>query len=151
MEHLSSKTVKELKEYALDNNIDLGKARTKTQILSIILGGVANISTEPVEEQTVIKANEPVKRIPKSSSASNDGGVVVSRRAEKTVKKTTETQKQEDIQVALFSEKNLHWLGVGNVKKGYNIVKEEAAKLWLQRQGIREATPEEVATYYGKI
>ena len=149
MEHLSSKTVKELKEYAAENGIDLGKARTKTQILSTLLGGESNLSA-PVEEQTVIKADEPVKRTPTSSSASNDSGVVVSRSAEKPVKKTTETLKEEAEKVALFSEKNLHWLGVGNIKKGYNVVKEEAAKLWLQRKGVREATPEEVATYYGK-
>jgi hypothetical protein len=148
MENLSSKTVKDLKEYALEKNIDLGKAKTKTQILSILLGGDSKISS-PVEEQTIIKSNDPVKRKPKSSSESNEGGVVVSNRAN-TVKKTTETQKEEESKTALFSEKNMHWLGVGNVKKGYNIVTEEAAKMWLQRRGIREATPQEVATYYGK-
>jgi hypothetical protein len=146
---LSSKTIKELKEYALDNDIDLGKARTKTQILSILLGGDAKISA-PVEEQVIIKADDPVKRKPVSASQSNDNGVVVSRGAEKSKKAVTETQKEEVIKVALFSEKNLHWLGVGNVKKGYNIVTEEASTLWLQRKGIRKASPEEVATYYGK-
>jgi hypothetical protein len=150
MDNLSSKTVKELKEYAIEQDIDLGKAKTKTQILSILLGGESNISAEPFEEQTVIKADEPIKRVPASSSGSNDNGVVVSRAAGRSVKKTTETTKEEVLKVALFSEKNLHWLGVGNVRPGYNIVTEEAAKLWLTRRGVREATPEEVATYYGK-
>jgi hypothetical protein len=150
MEHLSSKTVKELKEYAVENNVDLGKARTKTQILSILLGGEASISTDPVEEQTVIKSNEPVKRIPTSSSASNEDGVVVSRGASRPKKEGIEIQKEEVVKVALFSEKNLHWLGVGNIRPGYNIVTEEASKLWLTRRGVREATPQEVATYYGK-
>ena len=148
MEHLSSKTVKELKEYAVEKDIDLGKARTKTQILSILLGGESTLSA-PVEEQTVIKADEPIKRQPVSSSGSNENGVVVSRGAEKE-KKVTKTTKEEEGKIALFSEKNLHWQGVGKMQKGYNIVTEEAAKLWLQRRGIREATPEEVATYYGK-
>jgi hypothetical protein len=148
MEHLSSKTVKELKEYAVENNIDLGKSRTKTQILSILLGGESTISA-PVEEQVVIKADEPVKRQPVSASGANKDGVVVSRGADRP-KKTTETIKVEVEKIALFSEKNLHWQGVGKITKGYNIVTEEAAKLWLQRRGIREATPEEVATYYGK-
>ena len=31
-----------------------------------------------------------------------------------------------------------------------NIVSKEAAEKWLKREGIRKATPEEVATYYGK-
>jgi hypothetical protein len=150
MEHLSSKTVKELKEYAVENNVDLGKARTKTQILSILLGGEASISADPVEEQTVIKSSEPVKRIPTSSSASNEDGVVVSRGANRPKKEGIEIQKEEVVKVALFSEKNLHWLGVGNIRPGYNIVTEEASKLWLTRRGVREATPQEVATYYGK-
>jgi hypothetical protein len=149
MDNLSSKTVKQLKEYAVEKNIDLGKAKTKTQILSVLLGGESKLSA-PVEEQTVIKADEPTKRTPASSSGSNEDGTVISRSAERSVKKTTKTQKEEDKKVALFSERNMHWLGVGNIKKGYNIVKEEAAKLWLKRNGIREATPEEVATYYGK-
>jgi hypothetical protein len=150
MEHLSSKTVKELKEYAAENNVDLGKARTKTQILSVLLGGEASISAESFEEQTVIKANEPVKRIPTSSSASNENGVVVSRGANRPKKEGIEIQKEEVVKVALFSEKNLHWLGVGNIRPGYNIVTEEASRLWLTRRGVREATPQEVATYYGK-
>lgn len=150
MENLSSKTVKELKEYAVENNIDLGSARTKTQILSILLGGEASISADPVEEQTVIKGVEPEKRVPTSSSESNDSGVVISRGANRQKKEVTETPKAEAEKVALFSEKNLHWLGVGNIRPGYNIVTEEASRLWLTRRGVREATPEEVATYYGK-
>jgi hypothetical protein len=150
MENLSSKTVKELKEYAVENNIDLGGAKTKTKILSILLGGDSQISSEPFEEQTVIKSTEPIKREPTSSSRSNDDKVIVSRGADRQLKKTTKIQKEEESKVALHSEKNLHWLGVGNIRNGYNIVTEEAASLWLTRRGVRKATPEEVATYYGK-
>jgi hypothetical protein len=150
MEHLSSKTVKALKEYAEEQGIDLGKARTKTQILSVLLGGESKISLEPVEEQIVVASDEPVKRNPVSVSRSNEEGVVVSRAADRPVKKTTKTLKEEDTKVALHSEKNLHWLGVGHIKPGYNIVTEEAAKMWLTRRGVREANPEEVAAYYGK-
>jgi hypothetical protein len=149
MDNLSSKTVKQLKEYAEENNIDLDKAKTKTQILSILLGTEPIVSA-PVEEQTVITSEGPVKRTPMSSSGANDEGTVISRPAERSVKKTTKTLKEEDTKVALFSEKNMHWLGVGNVKKGYNIVTKEAAKMWLQKKGVREASSEEVATYYGK-
>jgi hypothetical protein len=50
---------------------------------------------------------------------------------------------------AIYSEKNMNWVGVGVVKKGYNIVTKEAADKWLTRKGIREATAEEVASHYG--
>ena len=52
--------------------------------------------------------------------------------------------------VALWSEKNVRWAEAGTLTKGYNIVTREAAEKWRGMRGIREATPEEVATYYGK-
>lgn len=52
--------------------------------------------------------------------------------------------------VALYSTRNLHWLKVGNLKIGYNIVDKEASEKWLTRKQVRIATPEELASYYGK-
>lgn len=73
---------------------------------------------------------------------------------EKVVAKTRSTKKVEEPKepekVALWSNKNIRWTGVGTLSKGYNIVTKEAAEKWLTRDGIREASPEEVATYYGK-
>lgn len=53
--------------------------------------------------------------------------------------------------VALFSNGNLYWNGVGALEKGYNIVTKEASVQWLTRKSVRLATPEEVAKHYGKI
>jgi len=55
---------------------------------------------------------------------------------------------QKPGKTALWSNKNIRWTGVGALTKGYNIVSEEASKKWLTRQGVRNATPEEVATYF---
>ena len=151
MDHLSSKTIKELKDYAAENNISLEGARTKAKILSILLGDTQE-NSEPVKEQTVIRsveANTKPKRKPTSSSSTNQDGVVISRKAERPVKKTTETL-QKPKQIALYSAKNLRWNGLGTLVKGYNIVNEEDAERWTTLKAVREATPEEVATYYGK-
>jgi len=53
--------------------------------------------------------------------------------------------------VALYSEKNKHNTDKkkGSLKVGYNIVTKEAAEWWLSRKGVRLATPEELARYYG--
>jgi|SanBayMetagenome_1026888.scaffolds.fasta_scaffold00200_13 hypothetical protein len=52
--------------------------------------------------------------------------------------------------VAIFSTKNVSWAEAnGRVYRGYNIVKKEAADLWLTKDFIRLATPEEVAKEYG--
>lgn len=52
--------------------------------------------------------------------------------------------------VALYSERNVTWSGVGKVYRGYNIVEKDAADQWLTRSHIRIATPEEVAKEFGK-
>ena len=52
--------------------------------------------------------------------------------------------------VALFSEGNIFWNGVGEVVKGYNIVTKEVSEKWLTHKKVRIATPQEVAKHYGK-
>jgi hypothetical protein len=52
--------------------------------------------------------------------------------------------------VAIYSTKNLHWVSLGQLTLGYNIVTKEASEKWLTRKQVRLATPEELASYYGK-
>jgi hypothetical protein len=52
--------------------------------------------------------------------------------------------------VALYSERNLHMDKLGALKVGYNIVSKEASEKWLTHRLVRTASPEEVASYYGK-
>jgi ribosomal protein L7Ae-like RNA K-turn-binding protein len=52
--------------------------------------------------------------------------------------------------VAIFSERNIFWNGVGEVVKGYNIVTKEVSEKWLTHNKVRIATPQEVAKHYGK-
>lgn len=85
----------------------------------------------------------------------DEGGAISSKAADRAlskppVKKEDVPQKKTESKIAIWSSKNIRWTGVGTLTKGYNIVTEEAAEKWLSREGIRKATPEEVATYYGK-
>jgi hypothetical protein len=59
-------------------------------------------------------------------------------------------EKSVDKKVALFSERNIFWNGVGEVVKGYNIVTKEVSTKWLTHDKVRIATPQEVAKHYGK-
>lgn len=52
--------------------------------------------------------------------------------------------------VAIFSTKPLFWNGLGELKKGYNIVTKEESEKWTTHKAVRTATPSEVASYYGK-
>lgn len=153
MEHLSSKTAKQLREYAEENGIDLGDAKTKTNILARIMDMEAGISGAEEYSETVIQAPSKTKIAPRSNAHSNDDGVISVHSAEKNyppVKVEKEDPKVEDYQIAVHSAKNLHWQGVGKLKPGYNILSKEVAEKWLTNKHVREATPEEVATYYGK-
>lgn len=52
--------------------------------------------------------------------------------------------------VALYSSRNLHWNGVGDLKVGYNILAKEESERWLKHKAVRIANADEVARYYGK-
>jgi hypothetical protein len=69
-------------------------------------------------------------------------------RPEQIEAKKNKNKPQE--KVALYSEKNLHWNGVGNLERGYNIVSKEESEKWLFRRDVRIATPDEVSKFYGK-
>lgn len=60
-------------------------------------------------------------------------------------------KKKNEEKVAIYSEKNLFWNGVGELQNGYNIVTKEASVKWLSHKSVREVTPDEVAKHYGKI
>jgi hypothetical protein len=66
-----------------------------------------------------------------------------------TPEKTIEAQ-DKDEQVAVYCQKSLFWNGLGELKKGYNIVTKEASEKWTTHKAVRIATPSEVASYYGK-
>jgi len=152
MSDFSKMTVAKLKEYALENNVDLGTAKTKTAILSVLTNTESSISAAEEPTENVIGSDKIVKekRVPVSNTRPNENNVMTVGSADTFRNKEfkTETSTPED-KVAVYSEKNMNWLGVGSVSKGYNIVTKEAADKWLTRKGIREALPQEVATHYG--
>lgn len=65
-------------------------------------------------------------------------------------KAESKTEKPVNEKVALFSERNIFWSGVGEIVKGYNIVTKEVSEKWLTTNKVRIATPQEVAKHYGK-
>jgi hypothetical protein len=62
---------------------------------------------------------------------------------------TEEVKEDMNEDVAVFSQKSLFWNGLGDLKKGYNIVTKEASEKWTTHKAVRIATPSEVASYYG--
>jgi hypothetical protein len=124
----------------------------------IVESSIEEAKQEDVNDdgQKVITGPAKKKSAKRSNVHSKDDGVVGSHAADRALgKKTVEVEekpKKDDSsdKVAVWSKGNIRWTGVGDLSKGYNIVTKEAAEKWLSRGGIRKATPEEVATHYGK-
>jgi hypothetical protein len=116
---------------------------------------VKNVKVEEAkteDDKNVISGPEKPKRKPASNVTNNEDGVFGSKAADRPIKKIipSDGEKKQNNKVALWSNKNIRWDGIGTLKKGYNIVNKEASEKWLTRNGIRIASAEEVATYYGK-
>jgi hypothetical protein len=101
---------------------------------------------EEAKEDSVIKADEPVESQPAISDVA-DG--VIGSGSSKKKPAAPKIQKPEGEKVALFSEKNIYWEGVGRLSKGYSIVDAEDSEKWLSRSFIRLATPEEIKQEFG--
>ena len=146
MSNFSTMTVAELKSYADDNNIDLGDAKRKSEIIAKLNGMSAKV------EQVVVGSDKIVleKRVPRSATKADENNVTTVGSADTFKNKVFDsTPKVDDSQIAIYSDKNMHWNGIGGISKGYNIVTKEAAVKWLTRKGIRKATPQELASHYG--
>jgi hypothetical protein len=78
------------------------------------------------------------------------GGVIGTGAVKRKTVAKKEAEKKDAKEVAIHSEKNVSWAGVGKVYRGYNIVTKAQAKEWLTKSYIRTATPEEVAEEFGK-
>ena len=64
------------------------------------------------------------------------------------VQDSTPPKRVDDKDVPLHSNRNIFWNGVGDLRRGYNVVSKEHAELWLTKQGIRVATIEEMIKEY---
>jgi hypothetical protein len=122
-----------------------------------VVEGVSIVSEETPDVnddgQKVITGAKKTRAPRSSNIQGKEDNTVASRAADYSLNKkvdTTSSVPESDEKVALWSDKNIRWTGVGTLSKGYNIVTKEAAAKWLEKSGIRDASPEEVATYYGK-
>lgn len=112
---------------------------------------VEEVAAEKSETILSVIPEESVQEDPKPALAPVANGVIGSSAADRKEKKSQvkAVAKPADT-VAVFSQRNISWVGLGKLVKGINIVSKADAEKWLTRDSIREATPEEVAKRYGK-
>ena len=140
-----------VEELDVEENKTAVKAVAKENIV------IKNVMVEEVvndDNQKVITGPAKKKTSGSSNMQKNPENILGSKAADRALAKIIVEEKEESKKVAekvaLWSNKNIRWSDVGDLKKGYNIVTEGASEKWLSRDGIRKATPEEVATYFGK-
>ena len=134
------------------------KPRTKAvaEDLPVDNVSVQEAVVENDEGQKVIAGPKRARAPRKSNTKVSEDGIIGSNAADYALRNAPKpsaervVEKPDQDKVAVWSAKNIRWTGVGELSKGYNIVTKEAADKWLTKAGIREATPEEIATYYGK-
>jgi hypothetical protein len=99
--------------------------------------------------EKVIASVEPVKKAKSKPSVENVNSAIGSSTADRGSVSPKKAAKSEE-KVAVFSEKNVSWNGVGKLYRGYNIVSKKEADKWTTRSFARLATPEEFAREFGK-
>ena len=110
---------------------------------------VKEIKDKENRQQQIKSGGTEAKGGKKASPMQDAGdGLIMSGSANRPAKTTTSTKPKKET-VAIYSDRNVAWTGVGKIAKGYNIVTPAQAEQWLTRNHVREATPEEVASQFG--
>ena len=138
--------IKDLRSYAKDNGIKLQSATKKSDILAIVKDGMGSeeaqgetlesLFAEDNEEQHVMTSrNEDARK------AREDAEI-----AERVMNTEIDDRKPtgDDMAVCLYSEKKYSSSSLGKLTIGYNIVKEDLAKIWVRLPDVRLADKEEL-------
>lgn len=127
-------TLEELKELAKNKNISMpGAFRKPDMVFYIQEAGGASEEDIKLAKQNI--ANKSVPEKPVSQKA--------------TPKKSSVKFEHPVNKTAIYSERNLFSSTYGRIEKGYNIVSNDAAQYFIQQKSVREASPQEVAEFYG--
>ena len=114
------------------------------KVAKVVNDDSQKVITGPAKKKTSTSSN--MQKNPKNVLGSKAADIALA----KIIVEEKEEPKKVSEKIALWSNKNIRWSDVGELEKGYNIVTEGASEKWLSRDGIRKATPEEIATYFGK-
>jgi hypothetical protein len=109
---------------------------------------VKDIEDKENRQKMIKSENKPSVGKKVTSVKSSVEGAIGSASADRPQKPVDKTRPKKAT-VAIYSDRNVSWIGVGKISKGYNIVSPEQAEKWLTRNHVREATPEEVASEFG--
>lgn len=140
---------KKKKEEIVPAMLAEGEALIPDELAEKYKDAVKNITDKENRRNQVKSETGSKGGVRKKSSMQDAGDGLVRSAGADRPKKTTTSAKPKKETVAIYSDRNVAWTGVGRISKGYNIVTPDQAKQWLTRNHVREATPEEVASEFG--
>lgn len=120
------------------------EGKSANEILSELVEEAPESATEDVITATVVgKGTEEVNVL--APVGDNAIGSTTRKKSSKKAESKPSTSNEEKPQkVAVFSERNISWTGVGKISKGYNFVDATLAEKWVTLQGVREADHSEI-------
>lgn len=121
-------TISQLKKVAKHHNVSVVGTRKADIIFMLNEAGIKSADGVTFDEEPSDMVVEPKKEQPKNV------------KGEQIIATT---------KIAVYSEKNRFSSEFGRIERGYNIVSPAQKDFWLKFPGVREATPKEVAKYYG--
>jgi len=115
------------------------------------LKNIIEKTLDELAQEKIIETTKPIKNVP--TLAFNSDGVMGSTTTNPDNTKMENvvfTENPVSTKVALFSTRNMYAEGgPGKLNIGYNIVSKKHVDFWLSMNGVRLATPEEVAEAFG--
>ena len=138
--------IKDLRSYAKDNGIKLQSATKKSEILAIVKDSMGSEEAQGETLESLFAEENEKQHVMTSRNEDARQAREYAEIAERIMNTEIDDRKPtgNDMAVCLYSEKKYSSSSLGKLTIGYNIVKEDLAKIWVRLPDVRLADKEEL-------
>ena len=138
--------IKDLRSYAKDNGIKLHSATKKSDILAIVKDSMGSEEAQGETLESLFAEENEKQHVMTSRNEDARQAREDAEIAERVMNTEIDDRKPtgDDMAVCLYSEKKYSSSSLGKLNIGYNIVKEDLAKIWVRLPDVRLADKEEL-------
>ena len=139
-------SIKDLRSYAKDNGIKLQSATKKSDILAIVKDSMGSEEAQGETLESLFAEDNEKQHVMTSRNEDARQAREDAEIAERVMNTEIDDRKPtgDDMAVCLYSEKKYSSSSLGKLNIGYNIVKEDLAKIWVRLPDVRLADKEEL-------
>lgn len=138
--------IKDLRSYAKDNGIKLRSATKKSDILAIVKDSMGSEEAQGETLESLFAEENEKQHVMTSRNEDARQAREDAEIAERVMNTEIDDRKPtgDDMAVCLYSEKKYSSSSLGKLNIGYNIVKEDLARIWVRLPDVRLADKEEL-------